>query len=271
MTGRSVLRVGIVGLGAVGRVVAEAIDSGVDGYVLSALSARRLDVAREFSESLRNPVPVVAAADVVERSDVIIECAPASIFRDIAEPTVAAGKTLVVLSAGALLTSWDLVEAARDTGASILVPSGALLGLDAVQGAAEGAIDSVRMVTRKPVKGLLGAPYLVENQVSIEDVQEPTMVFSGTAREAAVGFPANLNVVVALSLAGVGPDRTVLEIWADPSLTRNTHSVEVISDAAVFSMSIANVPSENPKTGRLTALSVIALLRKRTSALQVGT
>jgi aspartate dehydrogenase len=271
MTGRTPLRVGIVGLGAVGRVVAEAVAEGLDGYRLSALSARRHDVAEEFSRTLRTPVPVLPTADVVACSDVVVECAPAGIFRDIAEPTVAAGKTLVPLSAGALLTSWDLVERARDTGASILVPSGALLGLDAVQAAAEGVIDSVRMVTRKPVKGLVGAPYLVENQVSVEDIHEPTRVFSGTAREAAVGFPANLNVAVALSLAGVGPDRTLLEIWADPSLTRNTHRIEVVSDAATFSMSIENIPTENPKTGRLTALSVIALLRKRASALQVGT
>jgi aspartate dehydrogenase len=271
MTGRPPLRVGIVGLGAVGRVVAEAIDAGLAGYVLSAVSGRRIDIATEFSEGLRAPVPVLAAADVVDCSDVVVECAPASIFREIAEPTVRAGKTLVPLSAGALLTSWDLVELASATGASILVPSGALLGLDAVQAAAEGVIDSVRMVTRKPVKGLVGAPYLIENQVSVEDIREPTRVFSGTAREAAVGFPANLNVAVALSLAGVGPDRTFLEIWADPSLTCNTHRIEVVSDAATFRMSIENVPTENPKTGRLTALSVIALLRKRTSALQVGT
>ena len=107
--------------------------------------------------------------------------------------------------------------------------------------------------------------------VNDESITEPLKIFDGTAREAAKGFPANLNVAVALSLAGIGPDRTRLEIWADPALTRNVHRVEVDSDSASFTMTIENIPSDNPKTGRITALSVIAYLRKQGAALRVGT
>jgi aspartate dehydrogenase len=181
------------------------------------------------------------------------------------------GKTAIVLSAGALLENEDLVELAKSNGGQIVVPTGALIGLDAVTAAAAGNIHSVRMVTRKPVQGLAGAPYIVDNNIDVERITEPLKIFDGTAREAAKGFPANLNVAVALSLAGVGPDRTRLEIWADPALTRNVHRVDVESDSARFSMSIENVPSENPKTGLITALSVIAYLRKQRSALRVGT
>jgi aspartate dehydrogenase len=127
------------------------------------------------------------------------------------------------------------------------------------------------MTTRKPVQGLLGAPYLVERGIDIEATREPMKIFEGTAREAAKGFPANLNVAVALSLAGIGPDRTMVEIWADPTVTRNTHRIEVESDSARFSMTIENVPSENPKTGLITALSVIACLRKLNAPLRIGT
>ena len=95
-------------------------------------------------------------------------------------------------------------------------------------------------------------------------------MFTGTAREAAKGFPANLNVAVALSLAGIGPDLTMLEIWADPTITRNTHRIVVDSDAARLDMTIENIPSENPRTGRITALSVISLLRKQNATLRVG-
>jgi aspartate dehydrogenase len=175
-----------------------------------------------------------------------------------------------VLSAGALLAHEELIALARKTGGQIVVPTGALLGLDAVTAAAEGEIRSVRMITRKPVRGLIGAPYLVEHNIRIEGITEPLRVFTGTAREAAIGFPANLNVAAALSLAGIGPDKTTLEIWADPALTRNVHRIEVDSDSASFSMSIENVPSENPKTGRITALSVIAYLRKLGTPLRVG-
>ena len=176
-----------------------------------------------------------------------------------------------MLSAGALLTNMDLVDLAREHGGQIIVPTGALIGLDAVTAAAQGKIESVRMITRKPVRGLVGAPFLVENNIDIENIKAPLRIFSGTPREAAVGFPANLNVAVALGLAGMGVDDTTLEIWADPSLTRNTHSIEVVSDSASFCMSIANIPSENPKTGRITALSVLACLQKMRAPLRVGT
>jgi aspartate dehydrogenase len=184
---------------------------------------------------------------------------------------VTRGKTAIVLSAGALLENEDLIELAKQNGGQIVVPTGALIGLDAVTAAAVGTIHSVRMVTRKPVNGLAGAPYIVENNIDIERITEPLRIFEGTAREAAKGFPANLNVAVALSLAGIGPDRTRLEIWADPALTRNVHRVDVVSDAASFSVSIENIPSENPKTGLITALSVIAYLRKLRAPLRVGT
>ena len=78
-------------------------------------------------------------------------------------------------------------------------------------------------------------------------------------------------MVAALSLAGIGPDRTTIEIWADPGVTRNCHVIEVEADSARFSLAIENIPSENPRTGRITALSVIAALRKLNAPLRVGT
>ena len=177
----------------------------------------------------------------------------------------------MVLSAGALLPRPELIELARARGGQIIVPSGALLGLDAVTAAAEGTIHSVHMITRKPPNGLAGAPHLVANGISVEGLTEAKRVFSGTARDAAAGFPANVNVAAALSLAGIGPDRTTIEIWADPSVTRNCHSVEVDADSARFTLAIENIPSENPKTGRITAQSVLAALRKLQAPLRIGT
>jgi aspartate dehydrogenase len=129
----------------------------------------------------------------------------------------------------------------------------------------------VRMSTRKPPNGLAGAPYLVEHGISVAGLNAAKQVFVGSAREAAKGFPANVNVVAALALAGIGPDRTEIEIWADPAISRNCHAIEVESDSARLSFAIENVPSENPKTGRITALSVVAALRKLQAPLRVGT
>jgi aspartate dehydrogenase len=267
-------RVAIAGLGTVGRAVARALDGGaIPGLTLTAVAVRDTGKARAELATLTQPPEIVTAFDALEpRADIVLECAPSQFLPSIVRPFVTAGKTAVVLSCGALLDNADLVEAARAHGGQIVVPTGALLGLDAVTAAAEGTIQAVRMITRKPVRGLVGAPYLVEHGIEIAGITEPMRVFAGSPREAARGFPANLNVAVALSLAGIGPDRTELEIWADPGLDRNTHRIEVEADAARFAMTIENVPTdENPRTGRITAQSVIAYLRKLAAPLRVGT
>jgi len=266
-----VSRVAIAGLGPIGSRLSKALDQGIEGLELAAVSAQNIDKHRAWLDKLnRKPafLPIEALADA---ADIVVECAPSKLVRSIVAPVVSRGKTAVVLSVGALLDNDDLIALAKENGGQIVVPTGALIGLDAVTAAAVGTIHSVRMTTRKPVRGLLGAPYLVEHGIDIEGIKEPLKIFEGTAREAAKGFPANLNVAVALSLAGIGPDRTMVEIWADPTVTRNVHRIEVESDSARFSMAIENVPSENPKTGLITALSVIACLRKLHAPLRIGT
>ena len=265
------LRIAVAGVGAIGTRVVEALDRGIDGLALTAVSVQNPEKHRSRLAGLTRPPAVLPIAALVDVADIVIECAPSQLVSSIVAPFVGCGKTAVVLGAGALLDHEDLIELARQNGGQIMVPTGALIGLDAVTAAAVGTIRSVRMVTRKPVRGLAGAPYIVERNIDIERITEPLRIFDGTAREAAKGFPANVNVAAALSLAGIGPDRTMIEIWADPALTRNTHRIDVDSDSARFSMSIENIPSENPKTGLITALSVIACLRKLRASLRVGT
>jgi aspartate dehydrogenase len=262
------IRVSIAGFGAVGREVARGLAAGVPGIELVAVSARDRERAAEVLRALGLGVPAVRLEELEPVSDIVVECAPAALLPAIAEPVLRAGKEIVVLSAGALLDHPELVELAAETGARITVPTGALLGLDAVGAAAEGRIVSARITSRKPIAGLRGAPYL--EGIDLDGITEPAKLFEGTAREAAKGFPANLNVAVALALAGPGPDRTYVEVWADPGVTRNIHTVEVRSDVADLTMTIENVPSENPRTGRITAPSVVSLLRKRGATLRVG-
>lgn len=266
------LSVAVGGFGAIGKVVAHRLDQGIDGLKLAAVGARSIRRAEAAIAGFAQPVPILPLARLWEHADIVVECAPAAVLRELAEPALAHRRTVMVLSCGALLDNFDLVDLARRHSGRIVVPTGALLGLDAVAAAAEGGISRVDMITRKPPRGLLGAPYLEENGIDIGNLTEPKRVFRGTAREAARGFPANVNVAAALALAGIGPDRTRVEIWADPSVTRNTHRIEVEAEAARLSMQIENVPSaENPRTGRLTPLSVIAALKKLTSPLAIGT
>jgi aspartate dehydrogenase len=269
--GKTASRVAIAGLGPIGTRLAKALDEGIDGLQLAAVSSANIEKHRAWIDRLSNrpaTLPIEALADA---ADIVVECAPSRLVRTIVAPVVSRGKTAVVLSVGALLENEDLIALAKEKGGQIVVPTGALIGLDAMTAAAVGTIHSVQMVTRKPLKGLEGAPYLIEHKIDIADITTPLKIFDGTAREAARGFPANLNVAVALSLAGIGADRTRVEIWADPTVTRNTHRIEVDADSARFSMTIENIPSENPKTGLITALSVIACLRKLNAPLRVGT
>jgi aspartate dehydrogenase len=268
----SPLRVGLAGLGAVGLPVARKLEVGIDGLTLAAVAVRDTDRARRHLPRLGQGIRLGTPGDLATDCDVVVEGLPPNQFRAVAEPTLRAGRIFMPLSVGQLLEHGDLVALAKQTGGRILVPTGALLGLDAVRAAAEGTIHSVAIITRKPPAGLEGAPYLVANKIDLKGLTQPLRVFAGTAREGARGFPANVNVAAALSLAGVGPDLTRLEIWADPGIERNMHRIEVEADCARFTMEIAGVPStENPRTGRITALSTIAALRGLVGPLRVGT
>jgi len=265
------IKVAIGSLGTIGLKVAERLDQGIDGLALTAVAASSVQSAQQRVAHFSNQPKAVRLQELADHADLIVECAPAAVFRDIAEPAIAAGKQFMPLSVGALLSHWDLVDKAGSTGSQILVPSGALLGLDAVRAAREGEIKSATMVTRKPPAGLAGAPHLINNNIDIENLTEPKLVFEGTARDGAKGFPANVNVAAALSLAGPGPDNTHIQIWADPTVSRNTHTIQVEADSASFEMKMQSIPTgEKPATGRIVALSVIASLRARVSPLVVG-
>lgn len=265
------IRVAVAGLGAIGRMLARKLNAGMPGLKLACAAAGDRAKAQAFLDAEKIACPIVPLGEFPGHADIAVECAPAAIIEDICRPMLEAGKSVIVLSCGALLPRPQLMELAKAKGGRIIVPTGALIGLDAVVAAAEGNITSVRMTTRKPPAGLRGAPYLQQHGISVDGLTEAKRVFSGSARDAAAGFPANVNVAAALSLAGIGPDRTQIDIWADPAVTRNCHDIEVEADSARFRMSIENVPSDNPKTGRIVALSVLAALRKLGAPLAVGT
>jgi aspartate dehydrogenase len=267
------MRIGVAGIGAVGAEVACSLDCGeVPGCKLSGIAARTTEKANALNEILKQPVPVLDFRALTEASDCVVEALPPALFGDLAEPVLRAGKQLIVLSASQLLGRDDLISLAGENGGRILVASGAILGLDALNAVNIGKIHSATIVTRKPVEGLIKAPFVTRSGIDLTALREPMQIIAGSVTEVACEFPANVNVAAAISLAGLGPNKTRMEVWADPSLTRNTHVVEVTSDSSNFTMSIQNRPSaKNPATGTITAQSVIALLRRFHSTLQVGT
>ena len=265
------LAVGIIGYGTIGRVVARALDAGIDGMRLAAVATGRRDKAAAAMAELAQPVEIMSIAAVADCCDIVVDCAPKAVFRDIAEAALGRGRILVTVSGAGILANPDIEDLARDNGGRVILATGALLGLDAVRAAAEGQINEVRMITRKPPNALKNAPHIIDNDINLDGLNGAVKVFEGSAREGAMAFPANVNVAAALGLAGVGADATRLEVWADPHLQRNTHAIEVDADSARFTLNIENVQSpENPGTGKITALSVIACLRGMTAPMKIG-
>lgn len=257
------LRVGIVGMGVIGHRVAEAVSRGIPGMALSGVTVRKTATA--------GPFPALPLPALIERSDLIVEAATQAALREFGPAVLGAGKHLMVLSVGALVgVLEDWARLAEKHGCRILVPSGAIAGLDGVKGAREGAITAVTMETRKPPRGLAGAPYIEQHRIDLDAITRETLIFEGPATEAVKAFPANVNVVAALSLAGIGPALTRIKLYAVPGQARNQHRITVDGEFGTLRIEIENVPSENPRTGRLSYLSAIAMLREMGTSVQVG-
>jgi aspartate dehydrogenase len=267
------LKVGIAGFGNVGQKVARALVAGqVSGVELTAVASRDALKARRAAAVISPTLPVVSLAELPARCDVVAECATASAFPEIARTVVTAGKDLICVSAGGFLAIPDLAELARGHGARVQIACGAMPGLDILRSAAEGTIRKIRHKGRIPPSSLANEPYILEQGFDFREKAPPeaVKVFEGTAREAAQHFPRHLNVAVALSLAGVGFERTIIELWLDPTVTGAVHLLEIESDEVGLTLISRNIPSENPKTSRIVAPSILAALRARVAPIRVG-
>lgn len=267
----AVKTIGIVGCGVIGQAILKAVEAGRLAVRVSGVTSRTEKTARAFLSTLRDPPPYLERARLIADSDLIIETAGGEVVPSLAEEAFGAGKDLMVISVGALLDHPEIMGRSRESGCRLFVPSGAIAGLDGIKSACVGQVSHVTITTRKPPEGLEGAPYLVEHKISLAGLREERELFSGSAREACRGFPANVNVSAAVSLAGVGPDKTRVRILAVPGLKRNCHDIEVEGEFGRLAVHIENVPTENPRTGRLTALSIIRSIQDVVDPVRIGT
>ncbi len=258
----SKMKVGLIGCGNIGADLCIALQRGEIEAEICALT----DIDESHAERLKRSFLLDAAICPLEEnvamSDFVVECAAADAVRDVVETAIRHGKDCLVISIGGLMDHQDLFEKARSNRRRIWLPSGALCGLDGVRAAAEAGLHLVQLTTRKPPKGLEGAPYLVENGIDLNNLSAAMVVFEGSAREACHAFPKNVNVAAALSFAGVGPEQTRVRVIADPAATANSH--EIIAEGA-FGRLVAmteNLPSpRNIKSSYLASLSAVAELR----------
>lgn len=268
------MRIGIVGCGAIGAKLAKYIDANLRGKAqVIAISDIDGQKTRDLAGVLRSTPKILELDALIDAADLVIEAASSKVSFDIAKRTINAGKDVMVMSTGGLLKDYKMLfELAKERGANIYLPSGAICGLDGLKGAKFSKIDRVTLTTRKPPEGFRGAPYIVKNKIALEEIKSDTVLFEGDALEAMEGFPANINVAATLSLCGIGSAKTKVKIIASPSATKNIHEVEVVGEFGRLLARTENVPSpDNPKTSYLAILSAIATLNGILERVKIGT
>ncbi len=266
------LQIALVGCGTIGSELARAVELKFrDRAKLVALSDIDDSRAQYLAGKLPEPPQVLSVDELISVSDLVIEAASASVSGGVARKVILAGKDVMVMSVGGLIEG-DIFDLAEKAGRHIYIPSGAICGLDGVKSARIGGISRVTLTTRKPPAGLQGAPYVVEHGIDLAAIKGEVTVFQGSAREAIRGFPKNVNVAVALSLAGIGIDKTEVRIVSSPHFTTNSHEVTVEGKFGRLTTRTDNVPSpQNPKTSYLAVLSAIATLKAILDYPRIGT
>jgi len=265
--------VGIIGCGAIGSEIAAACRNRLKAKVdLIAVCDIDMKKAGSLAGRLGKGVEALTMDELIKKADLVIEAASAAISAGVVERCIKEKKDCMVMSVGGLLDKEKLLESARDKGISLYIPSGALCGLDGLKAASIGRIDSVTLTTRKPPKGLAGAPYLKAKNIDVAGIDKETVIFEGTALEAVQGFPQNINVAAVLSLAGIGAEKTRVRIVTSPSYSANIHEVEIAGECGMIKTRAENVPSpNNPKTSYLAIMSAIAVLEGIASGIRIGT
>jgi aspartate dehydrogenase len=262
----SALRIALIGYGAMGRVIADLLRPKSDRARVVGV------VRRDHSAALDGPalpadVPAVTSIEQLQslHADLVVECAGHSALRRFGPETLRAGCDLLVASVGALADvelEQQLRESADRSGARVLIPSGALGGLDLLAAARIGGVDCVTYIGRKPPAAWRGTR--AESLLDLDAASADVPFFSGTAREAALTFPQNANVTAAVAIAGVGFDATRVRLFADPSAAGNEHRIQAHGAFGSFELEVrAKALAQNPKTSLLAPCSLVRSILNR--------
>jgi len=270
------LKIGIVGCGAIGSSLAESINMDFQGHAkISSLfdldPVKSLRLSRRLS--LKRSTAVSSLKKLISRSDFVIECASARAVKDVAEAALKAGKDCMIMSAGGIaLRFHELIVLADKHKAKIYIPSGAISGLDGLKASLWGGLKEVILTTRKNPVSFKGVPYVKEKGFALEGLKKDLVLFSGKAVDAVRFFPQNINVAAILSLAGLGIYNTKVRIIAVPGLKNNVHEIEIRSSAGrIFTRTENVIHPDNPKTSYLAVLSALACLKQVLDPVRIGT
>lgn len=264
--------IGIIGCGAIGTQVALALDTGrINNTVLRFLFDADKSAANGLAAKLTTGgiarfsefTELISSAEF-KQSSLVLECASQEAVRLFARPLLELGKDMIVMSVGALTDNAllsALLDLSAKNGTSLVLPTGAIAGIDAIRSAREG-LESVMLITTKNPKALEGAPFFKKNNISLDTINKKTTIYCGTAAEAISNFPANVNVASILALAGLGMQKTMVRIVVDPRIRYNQHEVIAEGKFGKLNIKLKNYQAEgNPKTSYLAILSAIETVR----------
>jgi aspartate dehydrogenase len=253
-------RIALLGYGAMGRSVAKLLRAKLKQAHIVAVVRRNRSAVRD--ELLPADATIVENIEQLQplQVDLVVECAGHSALRQFGAGVLQAGCDLLVASVGALADSeleQRLRKDAESYGARVLIPSGALGGLDLLAAARIGGVDSVTYIGRKPTAAWRGTR--AESLVNLDaDASAEVPFFTGTARESALMFPQNANVTAAVAIAGIGFDATRVQLFADPKASGNEHRIQAQGAFGNFELAVrATTLAENPKTSLLAPCSLV--------------
>lgn len=269
------MRIALLGAGTIARLVLEHVREGslpdIEVAAIAGRTSRGAALAAQFGCAFTtNPHELLA-----RKPTVVLEAASHEAVRAHLVPTLSAGVSMIVLSAGALADDRlreDAETAAAKTSATLYVPSGGIGGLDALKAACLAGAEQVSIRVAKPPAAWKKIPYVEALGADLDRLTAAVVLFDGSAREGVPHFPQNVNIAAVLSLAGIGFDRTRLEVVADPGLSHNTHTIRVSGNTGSFTVRMENVPSpDNPKTAWLACYSALAAIKEFQASVRYGT
>ncbi|MFL6507650.1 MAG: aspartate dehydrogenase [Nitrososphaeraceae archaeon] len=264
--------VALIGCGTIGKEIAFAIDSGrIKNASIVTLFDKVKSAAYELRSKLHHNDPHIfsdftefISSRSFKGTDIVVEAASQDAVNSFCKKIVENGKSLMIMSVGALadqLLLSELLDKASHNQCHIYVPTGAIAGIDAIR-SVRHLIDSVMLSTTKSPKALSDAPFFNMAGFDPSKLNQKTVIYEGSAADAVKKFPSNVNVAAVLGLAGVGIENTMVKIIVDPSTDRNQHEITVNGKFGEMTLSVRNIPSPtNPKTSFLAVLSAIECLR----------
>ena len=265
------LHLAIVGCGAIGLGVMELLKNDPEIVFDSVIvPPSHRDAARVSLDAMAQ-TGVAVTTTLQARPDMLIECAGHQAIEEHVIPALQKGIPCMVVSIGAL-SELGLVErleaAARSGKTQVQLLSGAIGAIDALSAAKIGGLDSVVYTGRKPPGAWKGTP--ADGLFDLDALLSATVIFEGTARDAARLYPKNANVAATLSLAGLGLDHTQVRLLADPAVTENIHHVQADGAFGSFELTMRGKPlAANPKTSALTVFSVVRAIGNHAHALSI--